>query len=85
MDTKRKGYGQEVVFDILKEEREYQDSLWTGKHSVGEEILLMEQYMHDARESWVKNKGDTAALDIIRKVTAMGIRCMENNGVISRK
>lgn len=77
------------VFDRLRDEREYQDSFvdkysHKGNPSVEAEILMMEEYLALARSAWVKTKGDDAALDILRKVAGIAIRCFENHGCPAR-
>lgn len=54
--------------------------------SVGDHLLAMEENLQRARVAWYS--GSTPhpiALDFIRKVTALGVRCMEKNGVVHRK
>jgi hypothetical protein len=82
------------VFEVIEEERDYQENVWprgTGcERSVGEEILCMEECILVARQAW--QKGDDykpddkrAMLNQIRKVVAIGVRCMENHGAPSGK
>jgi hypothetical protein len=80
-----KAVDRKEVIHLLLRERSYQELVWPHKHSVGEELLLMEEYIQSARKAWVTERGDECALDILRKVTAMGIRCMENNGIVRRE
>jgi hypothetical protein len=54
--------------------------------SVGDHILAMEENLQRARVAWYSGSSPHhAALDFLRKVTALGVRCMENNGVVHRK
>ena len=74
------------VFDVLNGERKYQnhkDPTWQheGKATVGEELLMMEEYLRLARTAWTTTAGDEQALEILRKVVGIGIRCFENHGV----
>lgn len=79
------------VYDIIDGERNYQNGLnpgWNhkGKAGVGEEILLMEEYLNQARELWTKSYGDNMpALNKIRSVAALCVRCMENHGCPQRE
>jgi hypothetical protein len=80
---------QQEVFEALKEERVYQDNLSperTDNHyrTVAEELVLMKTYLERAFVAWTDNPGDEQALDVIRKVGGMAVRCMENNGVVRR-
>jgi hypothetical protein len=77
------------VYEIIDGERDYQDSLVGNKyeevaHPVAAEILMMEEYVSRARQAWTKNKGDEAALAMVRKATALGVRCMEHHGAPAR-
>lgn len=87
----------EQVVDKIKTERDYQDacvSKYFAHHkkssaldtsrSVPAEILMMDKYLHDAQAEWTHQAGDEKALDKIRKVAAMAIRCLENHGCPER-
>lgn len=88
---------RQMVYDALDSERDYQDSRWhvgttpsAGQHETGAFILYMEEYLARARElSSTMADGDTnengeEALDFVRKVTALGVACMEQNGAPKR-
>lgn len=85
------------VMDKLKAERDYQDACVAkyfahhGKRDatdlsrpVPAEILMMDHYIHEAQSVWTHEPGDDSALDKIRKVVAMGIRCLEYHGCPER-
>lgn len=78
------------VYDAIWEERQYQDSLRvTGRfnrynYAISEELVMMDAYLAWAKATWTDIAGDNATLHIIRKIAALGVRCMENRGVISR-
>lgn len=81
------------VYSAIDGERDYQDA---GKGnarrhpespkamSVGEFILCMEEYLAKARLEWAKAGGIPLALHDIRKVTALGVQCMELHGAPRR-
>lgn len=78
------------VIEAINTERDYQDSLpgnLTDRylHSVGESILLLEEYVQRAKQEWVNNAGDWDALDEIRKIAAIAVRCMEQHGAPRRE
>ncbi len=77
---------RENVYKIIDNEREYQDEKWPKQRSVAEELLIMQTFLDKARTSYASALGEGVALDQIRKVVAIGVRCMENhsNGVIRR-
>lgn len=82
------------VYAAIDGERAYQDSRWNastteseGKHTVAEFILYMEHYLTQARvlvSTQPDPKANRDGLDFLRKVTALGVACMEQNGVVER-
>ncbi len=81
------------VYEAIDTEREYQLSFWPGidgdsdnPHSIGEDILLLGEYVDRARAEWTKvaDSPDMAALHMIRKVAGIAVRCMEHNGAPKR-
>lgn len=81
-------YPRELVYAAVDSERDYQDA---GKGNAqrhpdfpemtpGEHLLCMEECLKQAREAWYKPNGSTACLDYVRKVTALGVACMEHYG-----
>jgi hypothetical protein len=82
---------REEVYALIDGERAYQDSFVTERfrhseadRSVSSELLMLEEYVARARKAWVDNKGDQAALAVIRKVAGIAVRCMENHGAPMR-
>lgn len=84
---------RDQVYAVINGERDYQDmrkSRDSGapSHSVEEYLLYMEDYLQEARRVASRTWGPDAkpaTLDIVRKVTALGVACMEDNGAIPRK
>ena len=82
----------EKPFEAIRGEREYQDSLWgnapsKGKHTVPEWILFMQNYLREAEYVFCLKASPACyidALHAIRKVAAMAVCCMEQNGVMQR-
>ena len=82
------------VYEALDSERDYQEEhgpeiigevIETGTLSVGDEILLMEEYLLRARKAWTDAASpELEALKIVRKVGGIAVRCMEVYGAISR-
>lgn len=77
---------QALVDGPLETEFKYQNSRavcesWDhkGVPSVPEELLLLEEYIQRARRQWADSPGDTPALHVIRKVTAIALRCLANH------
>ena len=69
---------------MIDVERAYQDMLPPDRvdgriHTVAEEILLVKEYSNRATKAWVDNAGDKQALDVLIKVAAICVRCLENH------
>mgnify|MGYP001579815676 FL=1 len=75
---------QPVLAAILRE-RAYQEEKWSTNHTVGEWLLILEAELAEAKEGWVKGKGNADALREILQVVAVGCACLEDHGVIERK
>lgn len=86
------------VYKAIDSERAYQDGQWpqgewdgTGQQpsnplTIGEFLLLAEEYCQRARDAWSKEKkpeGNT--LEIIRKIAGIVVNCMEQHGAPQRK
>lgn len=83
---------REEVYAVLNGERDYQDFLsptseTAGEHTVAEWLLYIGDYIREAQSVASRTWGPEATikcLDIIRKVGAMCVACMEQNGVVPR-
>lgn len=80
-------YKRVRAFDKLLSERLYQESLHkkTGQDpiSIPGELILMYQYLQKAFEAYGETFGDPGekpTMDVIRKITAIGLRAIENYG-----
>ena len=84
------------VYQALDGERAYQDERWgprTDQYSAQNErvadfVLYMEDYLARAKDALVNQpdpQAQEAALHMIRKVTALGVACMEVNGAPRRE
>lgn len=78
------------VYELVDGERNYQDKQWGGRPhddmtSVGDFLVFMEQYLHRAKEKLTTETGIEPAMDMIRKVTALGVAAMETHGAPERK
>lgn len=74
------------VYEAIDSERDYQDAKWGSigqhPHEVEVWLLLMEQYLADARKAWASSPRDEAALLELRKVVSLGVACMEQHGAV---
>jgi hypothetical protein len=76
------------VRDAIDGERDYQNNLGPDRsdgadRSVSDYLLMMKVYCRKAEEGWVACPGDYDSLDQIRKVCAIGVRCLEEAGITS--
>lgn len=83
------------VYDALTSEREYQVLRWgnfamarprENVQTVGEYLVYMDEYLRRAKEAFTNasNFDHYKVLEMIRKVTTLGVVCMEHNGVEHR-
>ena len=78
------------VYAAVDSEREYQEDLEPSltqqdRHTIPGELVLMKVYLDRAMEAWVNPRNDIeAALNHIRKIAGIAVRCMENHGAPPR-
>lgn len=86
------------VYEALDGEREYQEIRWgvascegrtpeDHQHSVSEWLIYMQDYLTEAIHIVARNADPAAsilALAHVRKITAMGVACMEQLGAQKR-
>jgi hypothetical protein len=82
------------VYEAIDEERAYQKRMWDdAQHaagddrplSIGEEILLAQEYLDRARHAWsIAKRPELKALDRIRKAAAILVHAMEYHGIVYR-
>ncbi len=81
------------VYRLIDGERDYQDQMIKpdpsrtnvqGLHSVGEFLVMADTYLDRAKRGWTEEAGDHVALDNIRKLAAICVTCMEQNGGVQR-
>lgn len=83
---------REDVYATLNGERDYQDSLSStsetaGVHTLAEWALYIDAYSNDLKQLLSHTWGPESTwkgLEILRKITAMGVACMEQNGAVPR-
>ena len=85
---------REEVYRAIDTEREYQTKMWgvedadttNRPHSIGEQILLIEEYAARARYEWAITKApEVMALHTIRKIAGIAVNCMEHHGAPLRE
>jgi hypothetical protein len=77
------------VYKLIDGERDYQDKRWSaittiskGIHTPDEFVLYMLDYLNEAQHVLSRESATTGrpkAMEIIRKITAMGVSAMEQN------
>lgn len=81
------------VYAALDGERAYQDKLWVTnnyahQHSIEEWAIYIEDYLDELKHIVARSAAPECyekANHIMRKVTAMGVACMEQNGAPKRE
>lgn len=70
------------VYRIIDSERAYQDDKWLHDQpkGVAEYLVLLDDYLAEAKRAWTRNAGDAAALEIMRKLGGIVVHCLEENG-----
>ena len=82
---------REEVYAAIDGERNYQDETWpepeSSTHlSLGEEILLIREYVERAQREWTGLPGNPPeALAMVRKIAGIAVRCLENHGAPERR
>lgn len=82
---------REQVYAAIASEREYQNNLGPerravheNRFTVGEWLVMMKTYVDKALTAWTDNPGTDAAVNVIRKVSAIGVAAMEEHGAPHR-
>lgn len=79
---------RERVYKALDSERDYQAKKWNeAAHSPLEFLVYMEDYVSEAKHVCSRNSDAEIGgkvMDIIRKVSALGVACMEQHGAPMR-
>lgn len=83
---------RQQVYSLIDGERNYQDSLGPDRrlpteipHTTGDYLVMLDTYVRKAKDAWTNTAGDPAALEQIRKVAAIAVHCMEDNGAPPRQ
>lgn len=73
---------RQKVYKQIDKERDHQDRKHNLSEMISAELVLMEVYLEKARFDWAY-KGDP--LHQVRKIVALGVRCLETHGCPERK
>ena len=80
---------REQVYKAVDSERDFQDFHWQNPDgsgtpnplTVGENLLLIEEYAARARSEWSKEgRPEMRTLNMIRKIAGIAVRCLEEHG-----
>jgi len=85
---------RQEVYKAIDTERDYQNTRWNentttslNRHSIEEWIMYMEDYIAEAKHILsrkARQDADPIAIDIMRKVVALGVCAMEEHGAPER-
>lgn len=77
---------RQEVYAAIDSERTYQQKKWGDhQHEVGAYLTMLREYVSKADRAWTDNVGDAAALEMVRKVAGIAVRCMEDHGAPLRQ
>ena len=80
---------REEVYNRINEERTYQDNKWGAldkhPHEVAAWIVFMEHHLNKAKQLISTQNTDEDALHELRKVTTLGVACLEQHGCPDRQ
>lgn len=76
---------QSEVRALVDQERAYQNQMLGGRSkgdrpTIFGNLLLLDNYISKAFEAWAEHADEESALAEVRKITAIAVRCMEDNG-----
>lgn len=77
---------RQEVYDAINTERNYQCEKWgylDSVNSVGDFLAYMKRYL-DMAFVEVNPKAQYKVLELVRKITALGVACMEKHGAPKR-
>ncbi len=78
-------FSQAKLRQAIARERKHQDEKWGhNPHSVGEWLLILQAELDEAKQAWIKNQGDEAALEELLQVVSVGMACIEQHGIVDR-
>lgn len=78
---------REIVLLAIAFERRHQATIWPEYEEgseTSEEVTMIRRYLRKADEAWTDTDGDAQALEVIRKIVTIAVRCMQNNGAPER-
>lgn len=84
-----------AVYECINTERNYQDERWPGhKHSITEYLVYIKHYLdlamtkrstRDDHIDQLNVHSQESSLNDLRKIAALAVACMEENGCIDRE
>lgn len=90
-----KKLSREQVYVAVDGEREYQEARWNpettpsgGRHELGAYLIFIDDYLREAKTQLSRGadpKATQDCLNTLRKITALGVACMEEHGAPARK
>ena len=73
------------VYRVIDGERNYQEWRWPGhKHSATEFLVYIDHYVKQGMLLVSTQNGESGALGQLRKIAALAVAAMEQNGAIER-
>jgi ribonucleotide reductase beta subunit family protein with ferritin-like domain len=79
---------REIVYKAINQEREYQETRWPRpqhNHTNTEYLVYIQYYVNQALTAVSCEDGDGATFPALRKIAALAVAAMEENGVVFRE
>jgi hypothetical protein len=78
------------AYEAVESELQYQEHLPPGRtdgqpRTCGEYVLMLRALSRKAEQAWYENAGNGCALEQVRKIAAVAVRCMAEHGAIPRQ
>ena len=71
------------MYKLIDNERDYQDHKWRDRDtvSISTEIIIMQEHLNKAKRNHISfGLNGRITLDQVRKIVAVGVRCLETHG-----
>lgn len=75
---------QPEVIDAIVDERIYQDAKWHDWHDAAAFLTFIHHYVIRGMAEATKDNNPIPVMDTMRKIAALALACMEQNGVVRR-
>lgn len=71
---------REAIFEVINQERNYQDSLWPphdGQKNTEHTLVTLQVYLRKAEDAWITARTETPVWQQLAKIAAVIVRALE--------